>query len=240
MTQTKIKRRWLVLMVITAFSLILSACGPGEQELDVDAQRTSFAQTANAQATMTAEALPTATPTVEPSPTATLAPEATPTLSGAETEDETGPETPAEDGTPTEAEPTSPPTGGSDVARWMANDPPDNTNFAPGEEFTVTWTLENAGSSTWSTTYYIQFASGAQMGVAEDAKVNLPYPVPPNTNVQISVDFVAPEEAGEKRSNWKLHNASGEAFYDFFVIIDVVPEGQTEEPEPTPTETQTP
>ena len=236
----KSKRLWLILVALTVLSLILSACGPGEPELDVDAQRTSFAQTANAQATMTAEALPTSTPTQEPLPTATPTLEITPTPSGTESGDETGGESPTEDGTPTEAQPTSPPTGGSDVARWMANDPPDNTNFAPGEEFTVTWTLENAGTSTWSTTYYIQFASGAPMGVTEDQKFNIPYPVPPNTNVQISVDFVAPNETGEKRSNWKLYNAAENAFYDFYVIIDVVPEGQTEEPKPTPTETQTP
>ena len=233
------KRLGFILVALTLLSFVLSACGSGEPELDVDAQRTSFAQTANAQATMTAVALPTATPTQEPLPTATPTLESTPTPSGTETEEEGG-ETPPEAGTPTEPQPTSPPSGGSDVARWMANDPPDNTNFAPGEEFTVTWTLENAGTSTWSTTYYIQFASGESMGVTEDQKFNLPYPVPPNTNVQISVDFVAPDETGEKRSNWKLYNAAENAFYDFYVIIDVVPEGQTEEPKPTPTETQTP
>lgn len=234
MIKLKTKRFWLLLTALTLFSMILSACGSGEPGVDVDAQRTGFAQTADVQATMTAEALPTATPTVEPTATWTPTPQATPTLSGTEAEAETDGEA------PTEAEPTTAPSGGSDSARWMANDPPDNTNFSPGEEFTVTWTLENSGSSTWSTSYYIQFASGAQMGVVEDTKVYLPYPVPPNTNVQISVDFIAPDEAGEKRSNWKLYNAAGNAFYDFYVTIDVVPPGETEEPKPTPTETQTP
>lgn len=230
----KSKRFGAVLVALTVLSLILTACGSGEPEVDVDAQRTSFAQTANAQATMTAEALPTSTPTQEPMPTATPTPEITPTLSGTEAEGENGGEAPTEEETPAEPLPTSPTTGGTNVARWMANDPPDNTNFAPGEAFTVTWTLENAGTSTWSTTYYIQFASGAQMGVAEDEKINLPYPVPPNTNVQISVDFVASDEPGEKRSNWKLYDSAGNAFYDFYIIIDVVPAGETEEPEPTP------
>lgn len=231
MKKTQSKKLWLLPIALILFSMILSACGPGEPTLDVDAQRTSFAQTADAQATMTAEALPTSTPTQEPTATSTPTPEPTPTLSETETEDES----------PTESEPTaSNPGGGGDVARWLANDPPDNTNFAPGEEFTVTWTLENVGTSTWSTSYYIQFASGERMGVAEDEQVTLPYPVSPNTNVQISVDFVAPDEAGEKRSNWKLYDSAGNAFYDFYVIIDVVPPGETEAPSPTPTETPEP
>ncbi len=221
MKQLQIKRLWMLPLALVLFSMILSACGPGEPTVDVNTQRTSFAQTANAQATMTAEALPTATPTEEPTATATPTPEATPTLSETEVE--------SEEETPTEPEqPTSPPSSGADDARWMANDPPDNTEFTPGEEFTVTWTLENTGTSTWTTEYYIQFSSGAPMGVAEDEKVTMPYPVTPNTNVQISVDFVAPEEAGEKQSNWKLYNAAGNDFYDFYVIIDVVPPEETE------------
>lgn len=236
MKQTRINRLWLMMIVLVVFSIALSACGPSEPTLDVDAQRTSFAQTANVQATMTAEALPTSTPTQEPTPTSTPTPDITPTVSETDSE-----ETPAGDGTPTATvAPTNPPGGGSNVAMWRANDPPDNTNFSPGEEFTVTWTIENVGSATWSTQYYIQFSSGEPMGVEQDAKVTLPYPVAPNTSMQISVDFVAPEETGEKRSDWKLYDAAGNAFYDFYIIIDVLPPGVTEEPSPTPTETETP
>jgi hypothetical protein len=82
---------------------------------------------------------------------------------------------------------------GADSAAWRANDPPDNTVFKQGEEFTVTWTIENTGTSTWSTGYYIKFYSGEQMG-AED-EIYLPYSVPPGTNVQISVLPPAPMEA---------------------------------------------
>ncbi|MFW5713742.1 MAG: NBR1-Ig-like domain-containing protein [Brevefilum sp.] len=225
MKKQQIKRFWLLIMTLIISSLVISACGPGEPTLDVDAQRTSFAQTANAQATSTAEALPTATPTEKATATATETvtptPEVTPTLS--ETEED------AEGATPAEPEqPTSPPSNGADEARWLANDPPDNTEFAPGEEFTVTWTLENVGTSTWTTDYYIQFDSGAAMGVDGEEEFNLPYPVPPNTNVQISVDFIAPEESGETQSNWALFNTSDSAFYDFYVIIDVVPQGEEE------------
>jgi hypothetical protein len=235
MKQSQKYRLWVLPIALVLFSLVLSACGPAEPTLDVDAQRTSFAQTANVQATMTAEALPTSTPTQEPTVTSTPTPEVTPTLSGTESTEET----PVEGETPS-ATPTTAAGGGTDAAMWRANDPPDNTNFEPGEAFTVTWTIENVGSSTWTTEYYIQFSSGEAMGVDPDAKFTLPYPVSPNTSMQISVDLVAPGETGEKRSDWKLYNFAGIAFYDFYIIIDVLPPGATEEPSPTPTETTTP
>ena len=197
----------LIAMVLT--SLIISACSPTEPTIDVDMQRTGFAQTAEIQATMTAQAQPTATQTPEPTPTFTETPEYT--------------NTPAN--TPTESEATTAPvTGGADAAQWLANDPPDNTEFNPGAEFTVTWTLENVGSSTWTTGYYIEFASGEQMGAVD--QVFIPYEVPPNTNVQISVDFVAPESTGAKRSDWRLVNANDVSFFDFYVIIEVVEPGE--------------
>jgi len=62
-----------------------------------------------------------------------------------------------------------------------------------------------------------------------DDKVFIPYPVPPNTNVQISVNFTATDETGEKRSNWKLFNDKETAFFDFYFIVDVV-EPSAEEP----------
>lgn len=210
--EQKTRNLTILLIVIMLSSLIISACSESEPTIDVDAQRTGFAQTAAAQATITAQAQPTATQTLEPTATFTATPEYT--------------NTPAN--TPTEAEATTAPvTGGADAAQWLANDPPDNTEFIPGEEFTVTWTLENAGSTTWTTGYYIEFSSGEQMGAVD--QVFLPYEVPPNTNVQISVDFVAPESTGTKQSDWSLVNANDVPFYDFYVIVDVVEPGENGE-----------
>lgn len=217
---TKITPLFIILILI---GVILSACQEAEPELDIDAQRTGFAQTANAQATQTMAARPTATETPVPSPTFTA------------TVTQTKP--PAT--TPTESNGiTQPPSGGgSDAAVWLANDPPDNTKFAPGEAFTVTWTIENIGTSTWTANYYIEYASGEQMGA--DEKVFMPYPVPPNRNVQISVNFVAPTSTGTKRSDWKLFNANDVAFYDFYISIEVVEGGAAAAPSNTPEATPT-
>jgi hypothetical protein len=208
MMQKLIRTTTILLIAITLFGITLSACSSSEPELDIDAQKTGFAQTADVQASQTAEARPTATETPIPSPTFT------PTVT----------DTSMPLLTPTASSETQqPPSTGTDAAAWLANDPPDNTKFASGEAFTVTWTIENIGSSTWTTSFYIQFATGERMGANE--KIFLPYPVPPNRNVQISVNFVAPESTGSKRSDWKLVNANDVAFYDFYIVIDVVSSG---------------
>jgi hypothetical protein len=208
MMQKFIRKSTILVIAIILLGITLGACSGSEPELDIDAQKTGFAQTANVQASQTVEARPTATETPIPLPTFT------PTVTG----------TSAPILTPTESNGAGqPPSTGTDAAAWLANDPPDNTKFAPGEAFTVTWTIENVGTSTWTNNFYVKFATGEQMGAVE--KIFLPYPVPPERNVQISINFVAPDSIGSKRSDWKLFNANDVAFYDFYIVVDVVNNG---------------
>lgn len=202
--QSKFQKITLNILVTMLLGVSLSACKSKVPELDIQAQKTVFAQTAVAQASMTAAAQPTPTETPTPLPTFT------PTKAT----------TDAPPLTPSKTVETKQPTNaGNDAANWLANDPPDNTRFAPGEAFTVTWTIENTGTSTWTEQFYIQFASGEQMSA--DPKTYLPYPVPPSKNGQISVNFVAPDTLGQKRTDWKLFNANDHAFYDFYFVIEV-------------------
>lgn len=202
--QTITQKYIVPLILIILAGLILSACRSAEPELDIDAQKTGFAQTAEVQATLTSAARPTATETPLPSPTFTPVPTAT--------------KTPVL--TPTEADDDdTPPAGGIDRAQVIAQVPNDNTSYQPGEAFTVTWTLQNNGTTTWTVNYYIKFAFGESMGTEDPVYIWLP--VPPETNLPLTVNLVAPETAGSKVSNWKLFNANGDAFYDFSVTITV-------------------
>ncbi len=195
----------IALVIIALFTgVALNACAQSEPEVDIDAQRTSFAQTADAQATMTMEAMPTATETPLPSPTFTATPVPTNTP----------------DVTPTDTNgAVDQPGGGTDSAVVIIQEPPDNTQIRPGEVFSVTWTFENTGTSTWTTGYYIEFASGEQMGASDPVFMWLS--VPPQRSLPVSVNLTAPQSEGTKRSNWKLFNANNVAFYDFHIIIDV-------------------
>lgn len=200
--KNKKQQFWIFLVTLTLTSIFITSCGANTPTIDVDAERTGFAQTANSEMTMTSQAQPTPTETPQPLPTFTATLEMSPTATAT-----------------TSAATTAAPVSGNDVGVWIANDPPDNTTFSPGEAFTVTWTLENTGTSTWTTNYYLKFSSGERMGAEEE--VYLPYECPPGTNVKVSVDFIAPDTEGEKQSNWQLVNANSIAFYEFWVVINV-------------------
>lgn len=127
---------------------------------------------------------------------------------------------------------------------------PDDTEMGPGDNFTKIWRLENIGTCTWTTEYTLTWFSGERLGAP--VSVPLTEDVPPNTSVELSVDMVAPSEAGTYQSNWKLNNAAGEFFgigpngnAAFWVRIIVVESATatitatvatTNTPTPTPTE----
>jgi hypothetical protein len=98
---------------------------------------------------------------------------------------------------------------------------PDGTDFAPGSAFTKTWRLKNAGASTWTTAYALAFISGDKLGAPD--RVNLASSVQPGGTVDISVNMVAPAQAGRYRGYWKIVNAAGKFIDDaVYVEIDVV------------------
>lgn len=118
---------------------------------------------------------------------------------------------------------------------------PDDTEMNPGQTFTKTWRLENVGACTWSSDYEVVFFSGEAMNAP--AHFRLDKQVAPGESVDISVEMVAPEEAGTHQGNWKLRNEQGATFgigpngnAPFWVRI-VVEEGPTSTPTVTPTPT---
>jgi len=121
----------------------------------------------------------------------------------------------------------------------------DGTVFAPGDDFTKTWRLENAGTCTWTKDYALTYFSGEQMGMP--ASMPLRGDVRPGETVDIAADMVAPKAAGKYQGNWKLRNASNVLFgigpsggSPFWVRIVVV-ETATQSPTPsTPTASPTP
>ena len=87
---------------------------------------------------------------------------------------------------------------------------PDDTLMQPGQAFTKIWRLENVGTCTWTSEYAVTFFSGEQMGAP--ASVPLRGEVQPGQTVDISVDMVAPAQAGKHQGNWKLRNAANVLF----------------------------
>jgi len=85
----------------------------------------------------------------------------------------------------------------------------DGTLFTPGARFTKIWRMRNAGSCTWDD-YSLVFVSGDRM--QGDREALLDEVVRPGERVDISVDLVAPNEAGRYRGFWMLSDRTGNRF----------------------------
>jgi hypothetical protein len=246
----------LAAIVLSACSNLFSAT-PNAPTADTGAIHTLAVQTVSAQQTLTAgqnavaqltqqavqatqagEDIPasatpeSAQPTEPQQPTATMAAPATaaPTPTATEV-----PPSPTAAPTQTSAPPTRtpvPPTrtpipqpcnGAQFISDVTVKD---GTSFASGKEFTKTWRVKNTGTCNWNVNYELVFISGDRMGAA---KFNaLEERVRPGETIELSVDMVAPDEAGTYTGQWMLRSDDGEQFgigdrHDkpFFVSIKV-------------------
>jgi hypothetical protein len=121
----------------------------------------------------------------------------------------------------------------------------DHTEMIPGQNFTKTWRLVNAGSCKWTRLYKLVFFSGNSLQASFEQ--NLHGEVLPGSSIDLSVSMIAPITPGIYQGNWMLQNEKGEQFgigpnadAPFWVIIDVVNQATpTITPTPSPTRTPT-
>jgi hypothetical protein len=200
-------------LMITAilFMVLIAACGsPGTQAqeptADVAAIRTSAASTVISQFTLTAAAF---TPTPS-QPTETSAPEPTNASSTAT-------------GQPavqvTNALGTT--VALCDSLSFVADvNVPDDTSMSPGQDFVKTWRVKNSGSCPWGAGYKLVYA-----GYADDMSGQfqpLTGVVQPGQEVEVSVQFKAPDAVDQYLSAWQMSNPTGVTFPEIiFVKITV-------------------
>lgn len=202
------KRDYLVLLLLCG--LLLTACAPSatiEPTPDVAAVRTSAASTVEAKYTLTAAAftptpLPPATETAEPEATTTATEESATVITNAE-------------GTPVELCDSL----GYDLLTVDVN-VPDNTIMSPGQDFIKTWRVKNTGACPWGAGYVLVYAgysdnmSGQFIAMTEV--------IQPGQEVELSVQFDAPDAAGEYLSAWTMQNPQGVSFPEIIFIKIIV------------------
>jgi len=189
--------------IITALLLatVIVACGPSatpaESTPDVMAVRTSAASTVVSQFTLTAAAF---TVTI-PQPT-----EDVPTLGATATATQ-----------PAVAQVTNAEGTTVTLCDKYAWDPatvdvtvPDNTTMSPGQDFVKTWKIKNIGSCTWGEGYTMIYSYGDDKMSGQPQA--LAATVEPGEEVDISVNFKAPNLPGTYTSYWTLQNPKGIAF----------------------------
>jgi hypothetical protein len=213
--------------LILALAAALAACraNPAPATVTPGADRPTFT------------AAPANSPT--PAPSATSAPsptEAAPT--------EAATQTPAVDATAGTPEATTEPTAevtaqpGTDSVEFLADVTIlDGTDLTPGQIFTKTWQVRNAGTTTWNAAYALVHVSGEPMGDVD--AVPLLASIAPGQTADLSVTLTAPTQLGRYTGFWMLRNPAGQVFgigpeanQPIYVQIDVVP-GASGSPAPT-------
>lgn len=203
----KLKLTLVVMLVV----LLVAACGTAtttsdEPTPDVAAIRTSAAGTVVAQFTLTAAAF---TPTPA-QPTETAAPEVTGTV----TATATNPFAQVTDASGTVV-------ALCDSLDFVADvNVPDDTNMAPGQDFLKTWRVKNTGSCPWGAGYELVYAGYASemSGQAQ----TLTQVVQPGQEVEVSVQFTAPDQIGEYLSAWQMANPRGVTFPEAVYVRIIV------------------
>lgn len=171
---------------------------PVPTALPPEAIDTIIAQTAGAAATQTAALLPpTLTPTLTPSPTRT--PTQTPSPS------------------PTflfilatlSKTPTLGPASGELGCQLLEQSPGDDAHMAKRQSFTVSWKVQNTGTSTWNSNEVdFVYVSGDKLATVK--AVDLPKSVEPGASVTLKVTMTAPADNGKYKTAWNLHQGKQE------------------------------
>lgn len=204
-----------LLLGLSVAVLALSACGPRVSTPSPDQMKTYVAETISVQLTRTEIARPSDTPTPTLAPTATPAP---PTATIAVPTAAVGLPTGTAPAAATATKPAA--QTGTDAGVWTRSDPADGANITAGGKFKVVVTLMNTGTTTWTTNYYIVHTDGASMGAT--SKIMMPYEVPPNMSVQITIEFTAPSSTGTVKSNWMIVNPNDVGFAVFWFEYNIV------------------
>ncbi len=84
----------------------------------------------------------------------------------------------------------------------------DNTNLRPGQAFTKTWQLRNAGTCAWNTGYTLVFKDGERM----DSPASVAFlETAPGASLNLSVTLTAPTTDGFYTGLYEIHNPQGQA-----------------------------
>ncbi len=204
-----------ILGLIVSLLWLVACSSPTPTSLptpDLNPLRTEVAATVLAQVALDLAQTPSAT--IPPSSTATIAPSLTPTVVESLTP------TPTSIITATLATGTVG-TALIDRAEWVSQSIPDDTAFTPGETFTMTWTLRNVGTSTWTAGYLLRFYSGDTFGAARE--IILGQEVPPGDTVDITIKMRAPTRPGTYQSVWVMSTENRSNFKEpVYLQIEVV------------------
>lgn len=87
---------------------------------------------------------------------------------------------------------------------------PDGTRMNPGQTFTKTWRIRNAGTCPWAADFTLIYFKGDKMGGPDF--INLPHVVAPGQTIDLSLNLTAPSSNGSYQGYWKFQDQTGVQF----------------------------
>jgi len=96
----------------------------------------------------------------------------------------------------------------------------DLTVMTPGQDFIKTWRIKNIGACTWGAGYVVAYADYAYKMDGQAAALD--QVVEQGEEVEVSVQFTAPNESGEYLSAWRMVNPAGTPFGETFFVKIIV------------------
>ncbi|MCL4266198.1 MAG: transporter substrate-binding domain-containing protein [Anaerolineae bacterium] len=138
--------------------------------------------------------------------------------------------------------PTATPQPCVDGMRYVADLNLDDNNMQnppllqPGAQFQKGWRIQNTGTCTWQTNYYLLYVDGSTPAARMGGQATfVPNTVAPGQTVDMWVSLVSPLQPGVYKGIWALHNSQGRAFGDRIWVGIEVPAPATATPLPTQT-----
>ena len=98
---------------------------------------------------------------------------------------------------------------------------PDGTTMSPGQDFIKTWKVRNSGSCPWESGYELVYAGYADGDLSGQFQP-LTEVIQPGQEVELSVQFTAPDEVGEYLSAWQMQNPAGVTFEEIIFVKIIV------------------
>ena len=137
---------------------------------------------------------------------------------------------PSETPTSTPAPPTPTPSCEDNLVFLEDLTIPDGTAVRPGETLDKRWLIQNTGTCNWDEGYRIKLIAGEALGAASEQAL---FPARSGTEVELRIQFTAPDELGVVSSAWQAYNPDGVEFGDpifIEVFVEEIP------PSPVPRE----
>lgn len=98
--------------------------------------------------------------------------------------------------------------------RWQSQTPVDGTTFITGEAFTVSWVIENTGSTNWEDDFKLVFDGGTNFTVGSITEKYTGTMIWPGGSAGLWLSCIAPSVSGSFTMYWHVEDNQGNTIFE--------------------------